>query len=353
MDTISFIKTLHTNPLFIPFNKQLAKNYCSNISFHTISSQYNNVHYLFSTKLSEAALSSQFLIPTAPAFDSSVPNIVSDFVSSFPVFCNHSIHSQYRQFIGLNYLKDSFQACEEMAYSFLSNALTNLDTYTPLSRQLYQVTSNINSKILRLSPPLSEIFSLLSPQFATVFKSYPFDFSIVSTDLITALFESARNNESFVSHALSIPQLFFTYFSGSDTLTSLFEIFLYLKSSPSQLLANLITPEDYLDFLLSNFPYFRFIARTASQSTTIGCLSIFKGDTILIPTQLINCLDDSSPKRLTFGFGEYSCIGKHISPVILKVFIELILSDYPELKLASRGFSDHPVLTYLHNPHLV
>ena len=353
MDTISFIKTLHTNPLFIPYNKQFSRNYCSNIPFHTISSQYNNVHYLFSPKLSEAALSSQLLVPAAPAFDSSVPKIVSDFVSSFPVFSNHSIHSEYRQFIGLNYLKDSFQACEDMAYSFLSNALANIDSTTSLSLQLYQVTSTINSKILKLSPPLSEKFSLLSPQFATVFKSYPFDFSNVSTDLITSLFESTSSNESSVSHSLSIPQLFFTYFSGSDTLTSLFEIFLYLKSSNSQLLVNLISPQDYLDFLLSNFPYFRFIARIATQSTTVDCVAIRKGDTILIPTQLINCLDDSSPKRLTFGFGEYSCIGKHISPVILKVFIHLILSDYKELKLASSGFSDHPVLTYLDNPYLM
>ncbi len=351
------IQKLHSDPSFIPLNPGFAFDYFNDRDFHSFPIGHNDFHYVFSPSLAEKVLSTKNLLPSPPIFGSGCSPDISSFICKFPVFSNQVVHHGYRRFIGKSYLKQSHLICEDLAYRYLLDSLSNIKSGELLHQKLSDVTLKINSKILNLHPVISHLFKMLTPQFAAAFKHYPFDFSSISIDILQTLKDEEKRllscNEIISSFDQSIESLFFTFFSGSDTLTSLFETYLYLKSRPSLLPKTIISDVDYVDYIIKQYPYFRFIARSAHVDTQIGGLSVKLNDNLLISLQVVNSLMSQFGERhMTFGFGEYSCIGRFVSPIVLKVFINLVNSNYPKLSLVSDGFANHPVLTFVTDPYV-
>ena len=352
------VQQLHQDPTFVPTNHEFVNHYFNELDFYSFDSGKQKTHYIFSPEMAERILSSSNFLPSLPyEIVSNCSEEIISFVYKFPVFSSSSTHRRYRRFVSKSYLKQSHLICEDLAHAYLAESLSNINSGDMVHEKLSRVTLLINSKILNLHPIVSNLFTLLTPQFAAAFKNFPFDFSNISNDIVRTLKSEAQllidNDEKISIIDQSIEALFFTFFSGADTLTSLFEIFLFLRSNPCYLPCVFSRDEEFVDYIIRNYPYFRFISRKVQINSGLGELILNLSDNVLIPVQVVNCLMARQMNRhLTFGFGEYSCIGKYVSPIVLKVFVKLVNEHYPNLSLKSSGFANHPVLTFMNNPYV-
>ncbi|QNI54594.1 hypothetical protein SynBIOSE41_02089 [Synechococcus sp. BIOS-E4-1] len=358
MNQTDFIQRLHRDPSFVPLNFEFVSSFAKGCPTYSILLPQNNTHYIFASQLAEQMLSSTLLLPNIGDILFDIPPEIASLIKNFPVFSSVEIHRKFRGFIGKNYLKQSHLYCGSIASQYIQDSLCLLKSGDSLSNNLSDLTMKINSKILHLSDPVEKIFSKLTPQFAAAFKTFPFDFTQISIDLVDELYKVCLDDDPNIdveTAKQSIESLFFIFFSGSDTIISLFEVYLYLRSN-QQLYPHFSSMDSgrKADYILAYFPYFRFIARVSTSDLNFDDFTVRSGDTVMISIQAINCLMGVSKHRtFTFGFGEYSCIGKFVSPVVLSVFIDIVESDFKLLKLDCKGFAPHPILTYLDNPQVI